>query len=213
MNKIIPVLMILLVVSTTPAFADRLLAVYPDNTKTKEPLFIRDTQTSSFTLEETVSFGQSHFYIFNAKVGDTIFMQVNVPDKEPYRDFRPSFDLLLGNEKRIANPVMERFHDDFTDTDWLTTAELTVLIVEDGTYMVRVHDELTHYQFGDVGKFSFEIGFDNSFNFIDWIMLPILYGQVKLFFGESTIVIILLLILFSALMITWYVVSNRKRKF
>jgi len=77
--------------------------------------------------------------------------------------------------------------------------------------LVRVHDELSHYEFGNVGKFSFVIGFEENLTIFDWIQFPLWYGQVKLFFGETMLVIIMLLILFSALMITWYVVSNRKR--
>lgn len=215
MNKIIPVIMILLLVSTPSAFADRLLAINPDNQRSETPLFIKDTQTPSFTLEHVVRNGQNHFYSFNGEAGETISMKVNVPDIEPFRDFRPSFDLLIGNEKIIANPVMDRFHDRFTDTDWITTAELVVLLDQDGTYQIRVHDELTHYQFGNVGKFSFEIGFDKRFDIIDivdLILAPFLYGHVKLFFGETMIVLIMLLLLFSAVMITWYFVSNRKKK-
>lgn len=211
MNKIIPVLIILFVVSMTPAFSERLLAVDPDNERTQNPLFIKDTQTSSFTLEKTTRLGVSHYYSFNGKAGDTIFMQVNVPDEEPYRDFRPSFDILLGNEKTIAIPTSERFHDNLYDEDWLTTAKLTVLLEKDGKYLIRVHDELSHYEFGNVGKFSFVIGFEENLTIFDWIQFPLWYGQVKLFFGEIMLVIIMLLILFSALMITWYVVSNRKR--
>ncbi len=212
MNKIIPVIMILLVVSITPAFANKLIAVHPDNERTANPLFISDTQTRSFTLEETVRLGGNHFYSFNGKAGDTIFMQVNVPDLEPYRDFRPSFDLLLGNEKTIAIPVMERFHNNLYDEDWLTTAELTVLLEQDGTYLVRVHDELTNYEFGNVGKFSFVIGFENNFTIFDWIQAPFWLGQVKLFFGEELLVIFWLLVLFSAIMISSFFIINRRTR-
>ena len=211
MNKIIPVVMILLVVSLTPAFAHTQLAVYPDNQRTASPLIISDTQKSQYTLEETVRVGQNHFYSFSGKAGDTIFMQIRVPDKEPYRDFRPSFDLLLGDDKTIALPVMERMHDDLTDTDWLVTAELTVLLDQDGLYQVRVHDELTHYQFGDVGKFSFVIGFEERFTIIDWILAPTWIAQMKLFFGESIQVIIWLMAIFVVFVGIWHVVTNRRR--
>ena len=94
MNKLILIsIFTIIIIGTAPAFAIELLTYYPENNQLQTAIPIPDPfRNSYFTLEEFEREGQSHWYTFNGRQGQIIFIRTNVPDIDSSRDFVPSFD-------------------------------------------------------------------------------------------------------------------------
>lgn len=211
--KLLGVLLILMVVSITPAYAHNFLAFHPENFRTQEPLVIDNPTKNWFTLEEIQRLGESHFYTFNGIQGERLFFSVRVPDQHQYIDFRPSFDMLFGNSKILAMPINEKFTEEFSRTEWRITAQMEFIVPQDGIYTIRLHDELGHYQVGDIGKFAFVTGQTNhDLTIIDWIHAPITIVSIAWFFEEFVQVAIwFFLILIVVIAIIAVIVTRRDK--
>lgn len=215
MNKIIPILLIgILVVGTTPAFAHKLLANDPDNTNNGNAVFIPDPFNNSyFTLEDFSIRGESHWYQFFGKEGQIISIRTLVPDIDSSRDFTPSFALIKGTEKITqVNTTRTPFHEDTTNTDWFVTAQMRVELPETGQYFIRAHDELQNYAQGDTGKFSLEVGEIDNLNLGDYLQLPYWILLVNMFFENFVFVWIMLSLLFAIVVIVFVMINRRGNK-
>lgn len=212
MNKLIPIFLIsILVIGTTPAFALKLLAVNPDNTMFQTAIHIPDPFNNSyFTLEHFEREGQSHWYSFVGRENQIIFIQTLVPDLPISRDFTPSFDLLIGQDKVTPQIDKRLFFQELTGSNWIITSELRMELPSDGLYYIRAHDELHHYSIGDIGKFSLVVGEVDNLSFFDRLHIPIWMLQVNLFFENLVFVwIMLVLLLILALVILFMIMRRR----
>lgn len=213
MNKLIYIILVLVVIGTTPAFAHKLLWVSDENTTFQTASFIPDPFTNSyFTLEEFTRQGQSHWYSFVGIEGQEVFIQTLVPDIASSRDFEPCFDLLIGDAKVTPKVMKKEFHEEFSDTDWIITCELTITLPDDGLYYIRAHDQLDHYEVGDTGKFSLSIGTTDEFSLLDWIQLPIWLVHLHLFFENNLFVAFVLLISFIVMILLVIALTNNRNK-
>ena len=212
-KKLLLAFVIVVSIATPSAFAHKLLAVSPENTMKEIAIPIPDPSRQSwFTLEEFERQGQSHWYSFVGKAGDQILIQTMVPSIEHSRNFTPSFDLLIGDGKVIAQPVVKNYFEPYSKTNWIVKAELEITLPSDGTYYIRAHDELHHYSVGDVGKFALGIGDKESFSFIENLMVPIWILQVNMFFGNAIFVWMVLVIVLILSIILLVLIANREKK-
>lgn len=196
MNKLIPVLFALVLFSSAPAFAHKLLAVHDDNTMYISATHIPNPfENSYFTLEKFETQGQSHWYSFYGIKGHEILIQTLVPDIEHSKNFTPCFDLLIGQEKVIPTPMKVPYIDHLSKTKWNITCELKITLPDNGLYYIRAHDELYHYHIGDVGKFSLNVGTVDNFSIFDWMQVPFWLLHVNLFFENINFVWIVLTLL------------------
>jgi len=212
MNKLIPILLIgILLVGTTPAFAHKLLANDPDNNLLGKAILIPDPFNNSyFTLEKFDIRGESHWYEFFGQKGQIISIRTLVPDIPSSSDFTPSFALIRGTDKITqVDTTRQPFHEDTTNTDWFVTAHMKVELQETGQYFIRAHDELHHYSVGDTGKFSLEVGEIDELDFLDYLQLPYWILLVNLFFENLVFVWIMLSLLFVILVIAFYMINRR----
>lgn len=212
MNKLIPVILLLTVFSLTPAFAHELIAVRPDNTMYQKAVFFPNPSTESyFTLEEFEVQGQSHWYAFNGLQGQEVFIQTLVPNAVHMRNFTPCFDLLIGGEKVTPKPQKTLYIEEFSQTSWFITCELKMELPSDGFYYIRAHDELNHYNVGDVGKFSLGFGEAEDFTIFDWIKVPFWLLHINLFFENLVFVwLMLVLLVIISVMILYYLWKRRE---
>ena len=195
-----------------PASAIKFLAV-DDNMMFQTATFIPDPFNDSyFTLEKFDIRGESHWYQFVGREGQIITIRTLVPDIESSRNFTPSFDLLIGQEKVTPESQMTRFHEEFTNTDWFITAELTMTLPSEGLYYIRAHDELHHYSQGDTGKFSMVVGEDDVLDFGDYLQLPYWLLLVNQFFENFVYVWIMLSLLFAVVVIVFVMINRRGKK-
>lgn len=202
----------LFLISIPDADAHKLLAVNDDNTMFQTATHIPDPFGDSyFTLEKFTKQGQSHWYSFNGLAGQEIFIQTLVPDIENSRNFTPCFDLLIGQQKVTPKVMKESFIEEFSNTNWIKTCELTVTLSESGFYYIRVHDQLHHYSQGDTGKFSLSVGTVDDFTIFDWMQVPFWMLHINLFFGNLVFVwIILTLLVIVAVLILVAMVRRRE---
>ncbi len=192
------------------AFGLKLLATDPDNTMAGTATHIPDPFNNSyFTLEKFEREGQSHWYSFIGKEGQVILIQTNVPDIPSSRDFVPSFDLLIGNDKVTAPTQSTPFFEEFTKTNWIKTAELRMVLPDDGIYFIRAHDELFNYHVGATGKFSLVAGEVDNLTFLEWIQVPFWILLVNQFFENLTFVWIMLSLLFVIVVIVFVMINRR----
>ena len=208
--KILSVVLVLLLFSTTPAFAHKLFAVYDKNTTFETATFFPDPFNDSyFTLEEFSREGESHWYSFVGSNGQEIFIQTLIPDIASSGDFTPCFDLIIGQGKVSPKVMKEVFIEEFSNTEWIVTCELTLTLPSDGLYYIRVHDELNHFNVGDTGKFSMAVGTQENFTLFDWIQTPIWYLQIHVFFENFYLVwfLIVMAIVISA----WFIIALDKK--
>lgn len=210
-SKLIPIVFLLIIISTNPAFAHKLLAVNDNNTMFQTSTVIPDPFGNSyFTLETFEREGQSHWYAFNGIKGERVLIQTLVPDIESSRDFTPCFDLLIGQDKVTPDPIRKNFLEDITNSNWIITCELDMILPSDGLYYVRAHDELHHYEFGDTGKFSFAIGTMDNLTIFDWMQVPFWILHVNLFFENLVFVWIMLSLLVVVAVIILYMIMRRR---
>lgn len=214
MNKLIPILLLIVIVTTSPAYAHKLIAVYDENTTFQTSTFFPDPFNNSyFTLEEFTREGQSHWYAFVGTQGQEVFIQTLVPDLQKTSDFTPCFDLIIGNGKVSPKVMKKDFIEEFSSTDWTVTCELTLTLPSDGLYYIRAHDELNHFNVGDVGKFSMAIGTVDNFSVIDWVQAPIWLLQIYVFFENFMLVAFVLVM--AVVISTWFILAlngNRRNK-
>ena len=196
-KKILIVFVLVISIATPSAFAHKLLAVEPKNTMKEIAIPIPDPSKQSwFTLEEFEREGQSHWYSFIGTKGQEILIQTMVPNIDHSRNFNPSFDLLISDEKVTAIPVSKNYYEPYSKTNWIIKAELKITLPDDGIYYIRAHDQLHHYSIGDVGKFALGIGEKESFSFVENLLIPVWGLQVNLFFGNLMFVWVSLVLAF-----------------
>ncbi len=213
-KKIILLTVLLISIATIPPVsALKLLAVHDDNAMFQTATHIPDPFNNSyFTLETFEREGQSHWYSFVGKEGQLITIRALVPDIPNSRDFTPSFDLIIGQDKITPDTQKTRFFEGFTNTNWISTAELRMNLPSDGLYYIRAHDELHHYSMGDTGKFSLMVGEINNLSFFDWLQVPFWILHVNLFFENLVFVWIMLVLLFTVVIIAFYMLNRRGKK-
>lgn len=206
-QKIIFLLLFALIFTIPSAFAHKLLAVDPENTMKQIAQEIPDPLKQSwFTLEVFERQGQSHWYSFIGREGQEVFIQALVPDLAHSRNFNPSFDLIIGDDKVTAQQTSVAYVEPFSRTNWFVKAELRITLPDDGIYYIRAHDELNHYSVGDVGKFSLAVGEKESFTVIEYLNIPIWIMYVNLFFDNlvfvwvSIVLVFILLVVFLAIL-------------
>jgi len=192
------------------AFGLKLLSTSDDNSMAGTATHIPDPFNNSyFTLEVFEREGQSHWYSFIGQKGQEILIQTNVPDIESSRDFVPSFDLLIGNDKVTAPTQSTMFFEEFTNTNWIKTAELRMVLPDDGIYFIRAHDELFNYHIGATGKFSLVVGEVDNLSLLDWIQVPFWILLVNQFFENFVFVTIMLTFLFIIAVIVFVMINRR----
>ncbi len=100
-SKLFIIVFLFALMAIPPVSALKLLAVNDDNNMFQTATLIPDPFNNSyFTLETFEREGQSHWYAFVGEKGMVIAIQTLVPDIDSSRDFVPSFDLIIGVDKR-----------------------------------------------------------------------------------------------------------------
>lgn len=200
-----------------PAFANELIAIYPDNTMFQTAVPIPNNLGESyFTVEEFEREGQSHWYSFVGINGQQVLIQTLIPDLPSTSDnpagFTPCFDLLIGEDKVTPTSMRVAFFEPVTNTKWFITCEVIMTLPSDGLYYIRAHDELGHYEVGDLGKFSLAFGEGDSLDFFDWLQVPFWILVVNQFYENYTFVWMMLVFLFIITVTVFYILSKRNKK-
>jgi len=215
--KIPIILSLIIIIISLPvifpsAFAHKLLSVDPQNTMKQIAEEIPDPSKQSwFTLEVFERQGQSHWYSFIGNEGQDVLIQALVPDLPHSRNFNPSFDLIIGDDKVTAQQVNIAYVEPYSHTNWFVKAELRITLPDYGIYYIRAHDELNHYSVGDIGKFSLGIGEKESLTFIETLSIPVWIMYVNLFFDNLIFVWVSLVLVFILLVVFLVLLTESRR--
>ncbi len=175
-----------------------------DTGKLDEAMFIPDP-TKSWAIYGELHVGrEAHYYRFEIKTGQRIYMSLMKPISLEYKGFMPSFVLMgpglndRGNipdyvdKPVLANAVVvpgvqpaEATYEPFAPSSFYQLAELNIPAPESGTYYIAVFEPLQG------GHYSLAIGQSGTFSLIEWILIPISLMSIYQWEGQSLVMILL----------------------
>ncbi len=222
-NKAIIIVFFAMAVSTSPAFAHKLISHDDSHRDFDSALQIPDHRIS-WAVYENLGAGETKYYTFDAKHGDSFYAGIVVPKIQGLEEYSPTlvlvgekifgedtvpFETQLGTKKVIYNgdyPGRE-FYEPFGQVTYWERQEIRTDIVLDGQYFIVVTDENNK-----AGKYSLAIGTIEDFSGGDFFtILPKAWFDTKLFVNDYASIIIAFFIL-GLIPITPILIRVKKRK-
>ncbi|MDX1533579.1 MAG: hypothetical protein R3230_05190 [Nitrosopumilaceae archaeon] len=200
----IVILSILILFTSNSAWAHKPIQTDGMNTDFDNALRIPDHKIS-WAIYEELEPGQTKFYIFDAKKGDSLYASIVIPKIEKYESYKPELSIIGEGIQVNSNHSIEQsipqggiisyrfdgdipsseFYEPFTQTTYWERQEIRITIPIDGEYYLAVSDWQNVH-----GKYSLAVGEIEDFDIIDlFTTLPLAWFQTKLFFEDYPIVI------------------------
>jgi hypothetical protein len=183
-----------------------------DTGKLDEAMFIPDPTKSWAIYGELQEGREAHYYRFEIKSGQRIYISLMKPTSPEYKGFMPGFVVMgpgLNNRGNIpdyvekpalANAVVvpgvqpaEATYEPFAPSSFYQLADLNIHAPESGTYYIAVFEPLQG------GHYSLAIGQSEKFSLTEWILIPVSLISIYKWEGQSMIMILLTVILIPAL--------------
>ena len=196
-----------------------------DTGKLDEAMFIPDPTKSWAIYGELHEGGEAHYYRFEIKTGQGIYISLMKPTSPEYKGFMPGFVLMgpgLNNRGNIpdyiekpalANAVVmpgvqprEATYEPFAPSSFYQLAELNIPAPESGAYYIAVFEPLQG------GHYSLAIGQSEAFSLIEWILIPVSLISIYQWEGQSLIMILLPVVVIPALCLIFLWKRNWKAK-
>ncbi len=221
MKKIIALLFVIAVMSSSPAYGHKLITHDDTHRSLEDALEISDHKVS-WAIYENLGPNEAKFYSFEAKQGDAFYASIVIPKISGLEEYSPTLILINGNyiEKDTAldsQAVMAKivydgefpgreFYEPFGQVTYWERQEIKTTIPTEGKYFVMVLDEKNQ-----AGKYSLAIGTIEDFSGVDLVtVLPTAWLQTKLFVDDYASVAIFVLILIAILTIPIIIIIRRK---
>jgi hypothetical protein len=222
MEKILIVLFIFAIVSTSPVYGHKLISHDDTHTNLDSALQIPDHKIS-WAIYENLGTNEEKFYSFDAKPGDSFYASIVIPKISGLEEYSPTLVLINGNYIEKDTPLLEsqavvgkvvydggfpgnEFYEPFGQVTYWERQEIKTTLTTEGKYFVIVLDEKNQ-----AGKYSLAIGTIEDFSGADlFTILPTAWLETKLFVGDYASVAIFLLALIAILAIPIMIVFRRK---
>ena len=222
MKKIIALLFVIAVISSSPAYAHKLITHDDTHRSLESALHIPDHKIS-WAIYENLGPNEEKFYSFEAKPGDSFYASIVIPKIAGLEEYSPTLVLINGSyiEEDIAllesQAVMEKvvyegefpgreFYEPFGQVTYWERQEVKTTLLTEGNYFVVVLDEANQ-----AGKYSLAIGTIEDFSGADlFTILPTAWLETKLFVGDYASVAIFVLILVAILAIPTMLIIRKK---
>lgn len=227
MQKIVFLLIVLFMitlVSSNFAYAHKLLS-HDDTHRTFENALLIPDHKISWAIYENLGAGESKFYSFNAKHGESFYASIVVPKIDELENYSPTMflvgegifgndsiplDISLGVKKFPHNDEIpsREFYEPFGQVTYWERQEIRMDIPLDGEYFIIVMDEKNQS-----GKYSLAIGTIEDFSGGDiFTTLPKAWLDTKLFVNDYFSIAISILILIAIASATIFLLVRKKRK-
>ncbi|QMU55336.1 MAG: hypothetical protein GKS07_10830 [Nitrosopumilus sp.] len=222
MKKIIVLLFVIAVISSSPAYGHKLITHDDTHRNLENALEIPDHKIS-WAIYENLGPNEKKFYSFEAEPGDSFYASIVIPKIVGLEEYSPTLVLINGNyiEKDRAlldgQAVMEKvvydgefpgseFYEPFGQVTYWERQEVKTTLTTEGKYFVIVLDEKNQ-----AGKYSLAIGTIEDFSGADLLtVLPTAWLETKLFVGDYASVAIFILVLIAILVTSIIIVIRRK---
>jgi hypothetical protein len=193
-----------------------------DSNKLDEAIFISDPIKSWAIYGELHEGREAHYYRFEIRKGQRIYISLMKPTDSEYEGFLPGFILMgpglniEGNipdyieKPALSNAVVisgvqpaKANYEPFTPGSFYQLAELNIFAPESGTYYVAVFEPMQG------GHYSLAIGQRESFSIIEWILVPVRLLSIYQWEGQSLIIISIPFVLVFTIFFIFLWKSNR----
>lgn len=228
MKKVLALLLVLAIISASPAYGHKLISHDDSHRSFDSALHIPDHKIS-WAIYENLGANEAKFYIFDAKKGDSFYASIVVPKISGLEEYSPSL-LLMNNEETISNNAnsdsLEKlqfktkkslyegtfpgheFYEPFGQVTYWERQEIKTTLPYDGKYFVVVMDEKNQS-----GKYSLAIGTIEDFSGADlFTILPKAWIETKLFVNDYVSIIIFFLVISTILIIPIYFIIRKKKR-
>ena len=222
MKKIIALLFVIAIISSSPAYGHKLIT-HDDNHRSLENALEIPDHKISWAIYENLGPNEEKFYSFEAKPGDSFYASIVIPKIPGLEEYSPTLTLINGNYVEKDTPLLEsqtvvekvvydgefpgnEFYEPFGQVTYWERQEIESTLTTEGKYFVMVLDEKNQ-----TGKYSLAIGTIEDFSGTDmFTILPTAWLETKLFVGDYASVAIFILILIAILAIPTIIVIRRK---
>jgi len=222
-KKIIALLFVIAVISSSPAYGHKLITHDDTHRSLKNALDIPDHKIS-WAIYENLGPNEEKFYSFDAKPGDSFYASIVIPKISGLEEYSPTLFLINGNYIQKDLPLLENqavmakvvydgefpgkeFYEPFGQVTYWERQEIKTTLTTEGRYFVMVIDETNQ-----AGKYSLAIGTIEDFSGVDlFTKLPTAWLETKLFLEDYASVAMFVLVLIGIVMIPVIIVIRKKR--
>ena len=196
MNKIIILLFLIIIISTSPAYGHKLIS-HDDSHRDFDSALVIPDHKISWAIYDNLGVEESKFYTFDAKKDDSFYASIVIPKLEGLENYSPSLILMnddlfngAGTSSNIESSVQKflyegdypgnEFYEPFGQVTYWERQEVTTIIPADGQYFILVSDEKNQS-----GKYALAVGTIEDFSGSDFFTtLPKAWFETKLFFND-----------------------------
>ena len=196
MNKIIILLFLIIIISTSPAYGHKLIS-HDDSHRDFDSALVIPDHKISWAIYENLGTNETKFYTFDAKKGDSFYASIVIPNLDGLEKYSPSLilmndDMSNGNtpSSNIQSSIQKflyegdypgnEFYEPFGQVTYWERQEVKTIIPEDGQYFILVLDEKNQS-----GKYSLAIGTIEDFSGADFFtVLPKAWFDTKIFVND-----------------------------
>ena len=229
MKKVLALLLVLVIISASPAYGHKLISHDDSHRSPDSALEIPDHKIS-WAIYENLGADEAKFYTFDAKKGDSFYASIVVPKINGLEQYSPSLLLVGSDEETISNngdsDSLEKlqfktqkslyegtfpgneFYEPFGQVTYWERQEIKTILPYDGEYFVVVMDEKNQS-----GKYSLAIGTIEDFSGVDlFTILPKAWIETKLFVNDYLSIATFFLIISIILIIPIYFIIRKKKR-
>ena len=222
MRKILLLFFVFALISISPAFGHKLIS-HDDSHRDFDSALVIPDHKISWAIYENLGVGETKFYTFDAKKGDSLYASIVIPKLDGLENYSPSLilmndDLYQGNmpSNNIESSVQKflyegdypgnEFYEPFGQVTYWERQEINTIIPDDGQYFILVLDEKNQS-----GKYSLAIGTIEDFSGADFFtILPKAWFDTKIFVNDySSLAIGILILLAIPILISLAILRNK----
>jgi hypothetical protein len=222
MNKIIILLFLIIIISTSPAYGHKLIS-HDDSHRDFDSALVIPDHKISWAIYENLGPSETKFYVFDAKEGDSFYASIVIPKLEGLENYSPSIILMndeMFNGENIPSNIEsniqkflyegdypgDEFYEPFGQVTYWERQEVKTIIPADGQYFILVLDEKNQN-----GKYSLAIGTIEDFSGSDFFtILPKAWFDTKLFLNDYVSIIIAISMLIGVPILLSVIVLRKK---
>ncbi|MBT3743089.1 MAG: hypothetical protein HN808_05205 [Thaumarchaeota archaeon] len=222
MNKIIILLFLIIIISTSPAYGHKLIS-HDDSHRDFDSALVIPDHKISWAIYENLGATETKFYVFDAKEGDSFYASIVIPKLEGLENYSPSIILMndeMFNGENIPSNIEsniqkflyegdypgDEFYEPFGQVTYWERQEVKTIIPADGQYFILVLDEKNQN-----GKYSLAIGTIEDFSGSDFFtILPKAWFDTKLFLNDYVSIIIAISMLIGVPILLSVIILRKK---
>jgi len=222
MNKIIILLFLITIISTSPAYGHKLIS-HDDSHRSFDSALVIPDHKISWAIYENLGVSETKFYTFDAEEGDSFYASIVIPKLEGLEKYSPSIILIndeMVNGKNISSNIESNiqkflyegdypgneFYEPFGQVTYWERQEVKTIIPADGQYFILVLDEKNQS-----GKYSLAIGTIEDFSGSDFFtILPKAWFDTKLFVNDYLSIVISIFILIGIPTLLFIIILRKK---